>query len=693
MKRLAYLGLVFIVLVMGLPCCLQGRAPSVRDAPGSAAPPLAPGSAHPGLAREIAAALKKNHYRRMPLDDALSSKIFDRYLAELDSERTVFFASDITEFEKYRFTLDDSLRRGDLEPAFNIFNRYRQRMLNRLSSLLTQVGSGLEHIDFTIDETLETDRKDSPWPGDAVAMDDLWRRQLKSSALNLRLAGKEPEEIAPLLERRYRNQLNRYGQFTEEDVFQIFINALAMSYDPHTQYFSPRAEENFSIHMSLSLEGIGAVLQAENEHTKIMRLVPAGPADKTRELKAGDRIVGVGQGDEEIVDVIGWRLDDVVERIRGPKGSVVRLEIIPAEALDQHQTRIVSVVRDKVKLEEQAARKNVLRLEHGGKPYAIGVIEIPSFYLDFKGLQEGAEDFKSTTRDVERLLRELAPEKIDALIIDLRNNGGGSLQEVNVLTGLFIEQGPIVQVREARGTVEVLSDPDPNAYYRGPLAVMVNRLSASASEIFAGAIQDYRRGIVVGEQTYGKGTVQSLVPLSLGQLKVTLAMFYRVSGKSIQHKGVIPDIVFPGFYDSLTIGESSLPEALPWDTIAAAEYAPLPDLRPMIARLAERHQARTSTSPDYAYMLDLIAFINRARAKTALSLHEDTRRRERDAANRERLALENRRRKARGLDILKTLEDSLEDRSETPEAPSADEEDFMLTETGHILADFIELLQ
>jgi carboxyl-terminal processing protease len=688
MKRLAYLGLVFIVLVMGLPCCLQGRAPLPGGRPGVALRQLAPGAGHPGLAREIAATLQKHHYRRMPLDDALSSTVFDRYLAELDPERSCFLASDIAELEQFRHTLDDTLKRGDLAPAFVIFNRYQQRMHGRLNYLLEQVARGLEHLDFTVEEALETERKNSPWPEDAPALRELWRRQFKASVLNLRLAGKAEEETAPLLERRFRNQLTRFGQFTDEDVFQIYSNALAMSYDPHTQYFSPRAEENFSIHMSLSLEGIGAVLQTDNEHTKIIRLVPAGPADKTRELKAGDRITGVGQGDEDIVDVVGWRLDDVVERIRGPKGTVVRLEIIPAEAPDQHQTRIVSVVRDKVRLEEQAARKDVMRLEHGGKPYVIGVIEIPSFYLDFKGLQEGAEDFRSTTRDVERLLRELVPEKIDALIIDLRNNGGGSLQEVNVLTGLFIEQGPIVQVRDARGTVEVLHDPDPNAYYRGPLAVMVNRLSASASEIFAGAIQDYRRGIVVGEQTYGKGTVQSLVPLSRGQLKVTLAMFYRVSGKSIQHKGVIPDIVYPGFADRLTIGESSLPAALPWDTIPPAEFSALADLRPMIGRLSQRHQERMRDNSEYDHLLKLIDLVNRSRAKTVVSLHDGTRRRERDEMNHERLALENTRRSARGLEPLKALEETAED----TEDKTPPEEDFLLTETGHILADFIELL-
>ncbi len=694
MKKAVFGLLLLLTAVAVFTAGLQSSATAPPPA-GDAESRYVPLKEHARVSKEIVKQLQQSHYRHLTFDDHLSEKVFQRYFDELDSARIYFVASDIKEFEQYRYTFDDQIRSGNLVPAFQIFNRYQLRLAERLDFVVKQLEQGLDSMNFDVVEEIETDRENSPWPESAAAMDDLWRKRLKSRVLKLKLDGKTLKEAQELLLKRYRNQQKRIDQVKNEDVFQLFINAVAQNYDPHTQYFSPRATENFNIHMSLSLEGIGAVLQAEQEYTKIVRLIPAGPADKSKKLGPADRIIGVGQGDDgEIVDVIGWRLDDVVELIRGPKGTVVRLEIIPADAADDHQTKIVEIVRNTVKLEEQSAQKKIFTLEHNKRTYKVGVIEIPTFYLDFKALQSGKNDFKSTTRDVQRLLAELNREKIDGLIIDLRNNGGGALQEVNVLTGLFIEEGPIVQVRDTKGKVEVLYDPDPHIYYRGPLAVLVNRLSASASEIFAGAIQDYHRGIIVGEQTYGKGTVQTLIPLSRGQLKATLAKFYRVTGESTQHKGVTPDILYPSPYNHDEIGESALPEALFWDYIEPVTYEDLPDISGMLAKLQERHTQRIKNDPDYTYLTELIAYLDANRDKTTISLKESVRKQEQEETEQARLSLENKRRTAKGLEPVKSLEEIEPETEPDPLFPhdNSTKDDTLLTETGHILADFIDLL-
>jgi carboxyl-terminal processing protease len=471
------------------------------------------------------------------------------------------------------------------------------------------------------------------------------------------------------------------------------MNAFAMSFDPHTQYFSPRRTENFNINMSLSLEGIGAVLQSEEEFTKVLRLISGGPAERSKLLKPADRIIGVGQGKEgEVLDVVGWRLDEVVDKIRGPKGTLVRLEIIPADSEDDHQTRVISIVRDKVKLEEQAAKKKLIELDKNNKKFKIGIIDIPTFYADFKGIHAGNPNYKSTTKDVRRLLNELKAEGVHGVIIDLRDNGGGSLQEANSLVGLFIGLGPTVQVRNAKGRIEIIRDHNPEIAYNGPLVVLVNRMSASASEIFAGAIQDYKRGIVIGEQTFGKGTVQSLLPLNQGQLKATTAKYYRISGQSTQNKGIIPDITYESLYLSKDIGESSLPDALRWDKINSIPYQTYYNFNDMMPWLSRFHAARMQMSLDYNYILERRKRNETMSEKKTVSLSEQTRRQERAESEKWRLELENSLRLSKGEPPLKKLSDLKEEPAGMSHS-SEIVEDSILIEAEEVLTDLIELLR
>ncbi len=652
---------------------------------------LEPLDVHPRTSLTIVEQLRHAHYLEKSLDDGMSSEIFDKYLDMLDGSRAYFTAADVAAMEKYRYKLDDALIRGDLGPAFEMFNLYQQRLTERLEFLLGQLENGLEDMRFDTDEVIELDRENAPWPASVDELDDLWRKRLKAAALSMKLNGKDMEEIGSLLTKRYKNRLKQSNQTKSEDAFQLYVNAYAATYDPHTQYFSPRTSQNFNINMSLSLEGIGAVLRTEDEYTSVVELVPAGPADKSGMLAPADRIVSVGQGESgPLIDVVGWRLDDVVELIRGPKDSQVRLEIIP-NSMEDGTTRVITITRNTVKLEEQAAHKKLLTLQQGGQEHRIGIIGIPTFYADFKAIQQGDPNYKSTTRDVRRLIEELKTEEIDGLVIDLRNNGGGSLQEADALTGLFIKSGPTVQVKSANRQPSVYADTDDAVVWEGPMAVLVNRLSASASEIFAGAIQDYGRGLIIGSQTFGKGTVQTLIPLNRGQLKVTAAKFYRVSGESTQHQGVIPDIAFPEVFDTDSIGESSLDDALPWDKIRAAMYPKSHQIEPLLGDLKTRHQQRVVDDPDFAYLRALALKNREDNHREYLSLNEEERVREKAAEDQWRLDLENGLRKAHGkepvadLDALETAAKEEEDELEDPA------NDAMLRETGNILVDFIGL--
>ncbi|KTT18633.1 tail-specific protease [Pseudomonas fulva] len=634
--------------------------------------------------------LKRHHYSKPPLDDARSVIIYDSYIKLLDPARSYFTAADIAEFDKWKTQFDDFLKSGNLDPGFTIYKRYLDRVKQRLDFALAELNRGVDKIDFTVNETLLIDRKDAPWLKDQAALDELWRKRVKDEVLRQKIAGKEPKQIQETLIKRYKNQLARLDQTRAEDIFQAYINTFAQSYDPHTNYLSPDNAENFDINMSLSLEGIGAVLQSDNDQVKIVRLVPAGPAAKTKQVAPADKIIGVAQGNKEMVDVVGWRLDEVVKLIRGPKGSVVRLEIIPASNAPSDQTsKIVSITREAVKLEEQAAKKSVLKLKQDGRDYKLGIIEIPAFYLDFKAYRAGDPEYKSTTRDVKKLLTELQKEKVDGVVIDLRNNGGGSLQEATELTSLFIEKGPTVLVRNSDGRVDVLEDENPGAFYKGPLALLVNRLSASASEIFAGAMQDYHRALIIGGQTFGKGTVQTIQPLNHGELKLTLAKFYRVSGQSTQHQGVLPDIDYPSIIDTKEIGESALPEAMPWDTIRPVVKPAVDPFKPYLAQLKAQHQARSDKDAEFIYIRDRLALTQKLMTEKTVSLNEQARRARHDEVEAKQLALENIRRKAKGEEPLKELKKEDEDALPAEDENTKPEDDAYLSETGRILIDYL----
>ncbi|KGF63097.1 peptidase S41 [Pseudomonas lutea] len=636
--------------------------------------------------------LKRHHYSKPPLDDKRSEIIYQSYLKLLDPARSYFLASDIAEFDKWRFQFDDFLKSGDLAPGFTIYKRYLDRIKSRLDFALAQLNKGVDKIDLNTQETLLVDRKDAPWAKNEAELDDLWRKRVKDEVLRLKIAGKDPAKIQETLTKRYKNQLARVGQTRSEDVFQAYLNTFAMSYDPHTNYLSPDSAENFDINMSLSLEGIGAVLQSDNDNVKIVRLVPAGPAAKTKQVATADKIIGVAQGDKEMVDVIGWRLDEVVKLIRGPKGSVVRLEIVPASNAPSDQTtKIVSITREAVKLEEQAAKKSVLHLNQDGKDYKLGVIEIPAFYLDFKAYRAGDPEYKSTTRDVKKLLTELQSEKVDGVVIDLRNNGGGSLQEATELTSLFIDKGPTVLVRNADGKVDVLEDENSGAFYKGPMALLVNRLSASASEIFAGAMQDYHRALIIGGQTFGKGTVQTIQPLNHGELKLTLAKFYRVSGQSTQHQGVLPDIAYPSIIDTKEIGESALPEAMTYDTIKPAIKPAVDPFKPFLAQLQSRHDVRSAKDAEFVFIEEKLALAKKLMSEKTVSLNEAERRKEHADIESKQLAMENVRRKAKGEEPLKELKKEDEDALPSDDDKTKPEDDAYLAETGRILLDYLGL--
>ncbi len=636
--------------------------------------------------------LKRHHYSKPPLDDKRSVIIYDSYLKLLDPSRSYFLASDISEFDKWKTQFDDFLKSGDLDPGFTIYKRYLDRVKARLDFALAELAKGVDKMDFTGHETLLVDRKDAPWITTEADLDNLWRKRVMDEVLRMKIAGKDNKQIQDTLTKRYKNQLARLDQTRSEDIFQAYINTFAQSYDPHTNYLSPDSAENFDINMSLSLEGIGAVLQSDNDQVKVVRLVPAGPADKTKQIAPSDKIIGVAQGDKEMIDVVGWRLDEVVKLIRGAKGSVVRLEVIPHTNAPNDQTsKIVSITREAVKLEEQAAKKSILHLTENGKDYKLGVIDIPAFYLDFKAFRAGDPNYKSTTRDVKKLLTELQAEKVDGVVIDLRNNGGGSLQEATELTSLFIEKGPTVLVRNADGRVDVLEDENPGAFYKGPMALLVNRLSASASEIFAGAMQDYHRALIIGGQTFGKGTVQTIQPLNHGELKLTLAKFYRVSGQSTQHQGVLPDVAFPSIIDTKEIGESALPEAMPWDTIKPSIKPTTDPFKPFIAQLKADHDARTDKDAEFIYIRDRLALAEKLMNEKTVSLNEAERRAQHADIEAKQLALENARRKAKGEAPLKEMKKEDEDALAAEPDKTKPEDDAYLAETGRILLDYLKL--
>ena len=568
----------------------------------------------------------------------MSEKIFDQYLKSLDSEKLFFVQADIDRLSGDRTKLDDAILKEDLTVPFAIFNLYEHRAAERFAYARTLLKSG---FDFQENESYQFAREKEAWPKTESEMRELWRKRVKNDWLRLKLAGKDDKSIVEILDKRYDNFLKRIGRVKSADAFQTFMNAYTMAIEPHTNYMGPRAAEDFDISMRLSLVGIGAVLAEMDEYTTIRELVPGGPASLSGQLKIGDRIVGVAQGEGGVMtDVMGWRLDDTVALIRGAADSVVVLDVLPADAGPDGKHKLVSLVRKKISLEEQAAKTSVHSIIDGKTTRRVGVISLPSFYEDFAARQKGVQDYKSATRDVARLLDELRKEKVDSVLIDLRNNGGGSLMEAVELTGLFIDKGPVVQQRNAGGEITVESDTQAGVAWDGPLGVLINRSSASASEIFAAAIQDYGRGLIIGEPSFGKGTVQTMINLDqvakndkpqFGELKMTVAQFFRINGGTTQLRGVTPDILFPAVSDAESFGESSFDNALPWAQIKAADYSPAGDLKGLLPILLTLHEARVKKDKDFQYLQEDIAEFKLQRKKNLVSLNEAERRKERDA--------------------------------------------------------------
>jgi carboxyl-terminal processing protease len=687
----------------------------IRDVPPARQVPAEVSAAHSTTSKLVYGLLSDSRYAYRPrdLNDALSQTIFKDYFEALDASKLYFTAHDIERYGALRTQFDDAIKAGDLGPANEIFALYQQRARERLTyarGLLKQ-----DIFDFGGAERWHYDREDAPWAKDTAELDALWKQAVRNDWLRLKLAGKAPAEIAKTLDKRYENQIKSTLELDAEDSFQVFINAYANSIDPHTDYFNPRAAERFNQSMSLSLEGIGAVLQKQDDVVVIREIVPGGPAALSNKFTPGDRVVGVGQGKSGAMeDVIGWRIDDVVEKIKGPKGTVVRLDVVPAEAvLDSKPVRI-EITRARVRLEEQAAKSKVIEIPAAGEMPArrIGVIELPAFYQDFEGRRSNGSDYASATRDVARLLEGFKQKKLDGVVLDLRNNGGGSLNEAVELTGLFIDQGPVVQVRESGGRIGVEGDRKGGVAWDGPLAVLINRGSASASEIFAGAIQDYGRGLVIGETTFGKGTVQNLVDLDrwpanegqqFGQVKMTIAQFFLPGGASTQNKGVVPDIAFPVTVDASEFGESTYDNALPFSSIAPVQHGRYGNFKPLLPRLDTLHDARVAKDREFQWLLEDVAEFKAEREKKYVSLNEAERRAERDEQTAKRKQRQEERKRL-GLPLDPLTAEALADDGLTAternvaedaarEKAAEDRPDPLLRESAAILADATTLLQ
>ena len=685
-RRTAH-GVVLAAVVLGIGSLLLGTAPAPTAVASATSTSLGPTDRQARVARLVSSMFERSHYRQAPINDPVSSLMLDRYLESLDPSRSYFLASDIAEFERYRYQLDDAVASGELSPAFAIFNRFQQRSRERMSYALQVLD---KEPDFSLDETFEFDRKDAPWARERSELDELWRKRVKNDALSLILADKTWPEAREILEKRYERVRKRSEQVTSDDVFENFMNAFAHVFDPHSSYFSPRNSEEYRIQMSLSYEGIGASLQLLDDYVTIVEILPGGSAQRSGDLAAKDRIVAVGQGkDGELVDVVGWRLDDVVQLIRGPGGSEVRLQIQPGNAAPGTADKVIVLTRAKITLEAQAAKKELREIKRGDQTLRIGVITVPSFYQDYNARAAGDDEYRSTTRDVHRLLEEFTEEGgIDGLVLDLRENGGGHLSEAIGLVNLFVPKGPVVQLRETGGRVEVLESDERDAAYSGPLTILVDRFSASASEIFAAAMQDYGRGIVIGQDTYGKGSVQNLYPLDryalgkdpgYGQVTVTIGMYYRVTGDSTQNRGVQPDIRLPSPISLEEVGESSREGALPWNRIRPADFRQLEALTPLVEELQARHVERIASNPDFQHATEEIAALEQMRSHESVSLNLEKRKAEREQRAADQLARENARRAAQGLPKLEKAAD-IED---VPDA--------LLAETAEITADLSRL--
>ncbi len=606
------------------------------------------------------------HYQKPAINDQFSSNAFDNYIKDLDPSKVYFLRSDIAEFEKYRYVIDESIFSGDAKPGFDIFNRYQLRLQERINYTFSLLNDSTQ-FNFSANDSFMVERENAAFANSIDELNALWKLKLKYECLPYKVQGKDFKTYSETIRKRYDNLLKLSSKTKSEDVFQLYTNSLTELADPHTNYYSPRASADFNTQMSLSLEGIGATLQTENEYTKIREVVKGGPADKSKKIHAGDKIIGVAQGDSDIVNVVDWRLDDVVSLIRGKKGTIVRLEIIPAS--EPNKTKIIEIKRDKIVLEDQSAKSSVKEITRDSKTYKYGVISLPTFYIDFAAARKGDPNYKSTTRDVKKLIAELKKQKVDGLIVDLRNNGGGSLQEAVELTGLFIKTGPVVQVKDGAGGLKDETDRNPEVFYDGPLTVLVNRFSASASEIFAAAIQDYGRGVVIGEKTYGKGTVQNMVAVDefvqyngkpLGEVKLTIAKFYRITGSSTQHRGVIPDVELPSLYAAKEFGEDASKYALPWDQINPTKYEPVNLVTNKLDDLRIKHMQRMSKNKEYEYLQQDINFFKEHNEKLYQTLNEVEYKKQNDKIDADKKAREDERkaRKATNPDLI--MDEALE---------------------------------
>lgn len=696
MKKL--LAVILFVALLGVPAwALEGSYPT----------PLAPEAHQASTAKVVATLLSRYHYVSPPLDEALAAKVFDNYLDALDGDKLLFLQREVELFQTARSRLDRAIANEDLRVPFALYNAYRERQTQRFTYARRLLE---EPFDFTVQESVTLDRKNLPWARTIERLRDEWRKRVKNDWLRLKLAGQSDEAIRTTLDKRYEGYLKSLDKVKASDVFQTFMDAYANAVDPHSNYLSPRASEEFDISMRLSLVGIGAVLQARDDYTVIRELVPGGPAALSGRIKVGDRIVGVGQGaNGAVTDVMGWRLDDVVGQIRGALDSVVVLDVLPADAGPDGKRTLIPLTRKKISMEEQAARKSVIEVGEGAIKHRIGVIALPSFYEDFDGRRKGDKGFRSASRDVARLLDDLKKDKVEGLVVDLRNNGGGSLRQAVEITGLFIDKGPVVQQRNGQGRIEVESDTQAGYGWRGPLAVLINRFSASASEIFAAAIQDYGRGVIVGEPSFGKGTVQTVLSLDellksekpvFGEVKLTVAEFFRISGDTTQLNGVTPDVVFPVLNDIAHVGESSFKNALPAERIKPADFRAEGELFNVLPALRSRHDARMNTEPALKRLNDDAAELAELRKRDRLSLNEAERRAERDA-NEARL-------KKRAEEVAtaagdqagaERADDGLLDNERPPERAAdptkklRDRPDALLTESARVLADELDLIK
>ena len=647
--------------------------------------------------------LKRFHYKKFKLNDSFSSKILDQYIKTLDPSKVYFTQIDIDQFNKHRDKFDDYINAGDTEVAVNIFKKYQQRVKNRSAFAVSLIEKPLN---LNSNDSYTLNRKDVAWSKGMKALDALWMKRIENDYINQLLADKKPDEVIKSLKKRYLNLAKRTSQIKANELFQTITNAYASAIEPHTSYLSPRSSEQFDIQMSLSLSGIGAVLRTDEDYTKIISVVPGGPADLSGKISAGDRIVGVGQKTKDSVkDIVGWRLTDVVNIIRGKKGSTVVLSILPHETGLSGKPETVTIVRDKIKLEHQAASKRIIEIEkktaNGLKKVKVGVIDLPSFYIDFKARNRGDTEYAGTTRDVKKLLIELKQEGIEELIIDLRGNGGGSLSEVVSLTGLFIDTGPVVQINDTSGRTDVLRDEDSGVVYNGPMAVMIDKGSASASEIFAGAIQDYKRGIIIGETTFGKGTVQTILPLGsytrksfdkpLGQLKVTTAQFFRVNGDSTQHKGVVPDIAWNLPKIDLDLGERAYKNALPWRHLDQARHRQFSHAFSSIAieQAKDKSLKRRLETPKYVTTLNRLKMLVKAGNEKSVSLNLNTRKKKRELFNKQLLDLENQLQVDNGLPTYKTMKEyrDAQEKKNDDIFNKKKPVDVFLNEAAHILTD------